>query len=712
MRAFVHITPWLLLTFLLGACSSIDTVRRRLNPEPVLPEGLELVLEGATSFGRDALLLAQEEELSDLRRQGATKAGIDDLAFGIERFYRSRGFPDVRVRYSFESRPPDQRLDGVQRHRARISIEEGRRVEVAALRIEGASQLSRSVLRQRYGSEESLSDEGETRYFVPGDVDRWQSSVERLYLDRGFRGVRVETPTVEFEEGGSKVTISLSVQEGELHRITGAVWNRDSSLSGWAETDPDAWLTRSFQDWRKERFGSEAAIDTIREGFSLRAYLIDALAREGHAEAEVDVIRLDPDSPEVEYLVTAAVGPRIEIASIRIEGLGRTKPSVVRARLEFEEGDVYDADAIRSSFRSLYGSGLFESVELQLESGSGRERTLVVRLVERPQREFFVEPGYGSYEGPRVGFGALNRNLFGTGRSLRGEGTLGFKFQRMTLALSDPDFFSNDLIATSSVFALQREEPSFDIREFGVNLGLSREFSKEVQGSLGYQLRFTDVFDIDVTGPTVAGIQNDFDIASVSAAVTWDRRDSPLVPTSGSRHRATLEFADDALGSELDFLRLNLVHGWYRSLGSGRDRVLAAGLRVGAIQGVGGTRSIPLQERFFNGGENTVRSFKEDALGPKDARGEATGGEAYSAFSIELRERLSGNLWGAAFVDAGHLAADAGDFFRFEDLRSGVGLGVRYNLPIGPLRLDLAANPNARSDEDDLVLHIAVGMAF
>lgn len=712
MKVRASIAPWLVLGLLLCACSSIESVRQRLVPEPKVPQDLEVVVEGASSFDRDALLLAQEDELEDLRRQGSTKAGIDDLAFGIERYYRARGFPDVHVQYEFEELESIEGSKPRPRHRARLTIEEGVRVQVDSIRIQGAQKLSQTILRGRYGSPESTAEDGEARYFVPGDVDRWRSSVERLYLDRGYLGVVVDPPVVEFLDGGAKVRVSLSLEEGDLFRIAGVQWNPDSTHGDWKERDPETWLQERFVAWRLERFGSTPVVDTVRESFALRAFLIDALAQEGHAEAEVAVIRVDPTSPEVVYGVTVQAGPEIEIAAIRIEGLQRTQPSVVQARLEFAEGELYDAEAVRDSFRSLYGSGLFESVELELEPGDSAQRTLVVRLVERPSREYFVEPGYGSYEGPRVGFGALNRNLFGTGRSLRGEGTLGFRFQRLTLGLSDPHFFSNDLIATSSVFALQREEPSFDIREFGANIGVSRAFTKELQGSLGYQLRFTDVFDIDVTGPSVSGIQNDFDIASVSAAATWDRRDSPLVATSGSRHRATLEFADDALGSELDFLRVNLVNSWYRTLGEDRDTVLALGLRAGAIQGLGNTRTIPLQERFFNGGENTVRSFKEDALGPKDSGGEALGGEAYSAFSIELRERLSGNLWGAAFVDAGHLAQDARDFFRFEDLRSGVGLGVRYNLPIGPLRIDLAANPDARSDEDDLVLHIAVGMAF
>jgi translocation and assembly module TamA len=142
---------------------------------------------------------------------------------------------------------------------------------------------------------------------------------------------------------------------------------------------------------------------------------------------------------------------------------------------------------------------------------------------------------------------------------------------------------------------------------------------------------------------------------------------------------------------------------------------------------------VPLAEKFFNGGENTVRSFHESELGPKDASGDPTGGLGFNVLSLELRQRLVGNLFASLFGDLGNIApnrspAERGnrpydsrseilsdtfaDFFK--DFRPAVGVGLQYLTPVGPARVDFAFNPDkdSRRDEDDFVVHLSVGMAF
>ena len=122
--------------------------------------------------------------------------------------------------------------------------------------------------------------------------------------------------------------------------------------------------------------------------------------------------------------------------------------------------------------------------------------------------------------------------------------------------------------------------------------------------------------------------------------------------------------------------------------------------------------TIPLQERFFAGGENSVRSFRESRLGPSDADGEPLGGEAFSTLSLEWRHELGGAFQSALFADAGYVEAQAEDLFALDDVRTGVGVGLRYLLPIGPLRLDAAFNPDRRAGEAEWVVHFAIGMPF
>src|SRR5213079_1585067 len=143
--------------------------------------------------------------------------------------------------------------------------------------------------------------------------------------------------------------------------------------------------------------------------------------------------------------------------------------------------------------------------------------------------------------------------------------------------------------------------------------------------------------------------------------------------------------------------------------------LLEFGARAGLVRPLKESTSditaIPIDERFFNGGSTTVRSFGERDLGPHDHRGHPLGGEFYTIFNVEYTFPLYGELQGAVFVDAGNLLPEA-DNPGLGDMRYGIGAGLRYKLPIGPIRLDYGVNPNPREHEDFGAFHFSFGFAF
>jgi outer membrane protein assembly factor BamA len=275
------------------------------------------------------------------------------------------------------------------------------------------------------------------------------------------------------------------------------------------------------------------------------------------------------------------------------------------------------------------------------------------------------------------------------------------------VSLTDPSFLQSEVSAELSVFGSRREEPSFTRIETGTGLTFSRRFTPIFRSLLGYQYRRSDVSDV---APDAEELDEDVNISSINFAPTWDWRDNLLAPRTGGYTRLTLEWAAAVIGSQLDFVRGGFDQSLFFRLAQGT--VVGLNARAGAIVPTGSTSDIPIQERFFNGGENTVRSFKEDELGPRDADNDPIGGEAWTLASIELRQAIRGSFEGALFYDVGNVTEEAEDFWEFADYRSGVGVGVRYMLPIGPLRLDWAVNPNPRDEEDDWTLHFSVGMSF
>jgi outer membrane protein assembly complex protein YaeT len=451
---------------------------------------------------------------------------------------------------------------------------------------------------------------------------------------------------------------------------------------------------------------------TPRLAWELRARLSEFLARRGHPEGSVEFVQqagTEPGAVVLEFAVQE--GPRVVVGPIRVEGNTRTRAGFIRSRMDLEEGDLYDSEDLRKSFSNLYRTGLFERVQIELQGEPGDEpRALLVRVDEAPTLELFVEPGYGSYEGPRIALGGSERNFLGSGRTLQFESTLSEKAQKGLLSFVDPWFLRNEIVATGSLYAGRREQPSFTNTEYGVALSLARRLTTHLRASLTYRFRLTRLDDVDVVDPDAQEAAEDVDIASLALGASHDTRSDVFVPDDGTLLQTGVEWASTALGSEVDFFKMTYAAATF--LDVWRGAVLAGSVESGWIAPLGATVEIPIQERFFSGGDDSVRSFAEDELGPRDVNGEPLGGEAATTVSVELRQEVVGNLGTALFWDLGNVEPRASDYLDFEGFRYALGSGLRYLLPIGPLRLDAAWNPTARGDEDDWVVHFSVGNAF
>lgn len=678
----------LLTAAALALCACRSTPPATHSGEPA--RELQLEFSGNSNFGDGRLLDVLADELRDAARRGPSKAAVDDCAWTLEEFYRTRGYPDVSVAY--EHLDPDEGA-----FVGKLQITEGRQCIVERITIQGTHfRPAAELLGFFEGERDGLFGSGPL-IFDSAQLTSAAAALESYYFAEGFLTVRVDDPVLTFTEDRSGVSAEVTVFEGPRHHL------REISFSG------DLGLAPATFDTLRESLTDIPY--TPRTPYEIRASLISAYGNSGYPDAEIAyVAEVDAETGDVAVAFTLDCRAQVTVGAVEVSGNDKTRGSFIRSRLSFESGKTYDARELRDSFRELYRTGLFETVDIGLAEADSIERDIHVRLTEAPTIELFVEPGYGSYEGPRLRAGAIDKNLFGMGRLLSLESTVGAIDNRVEVALTDPWLFGETLVGTASVSASEREEPSFTLTEVATNLGASREFGPHWAGSLSYGFRATELADVDVVDSLAVAALENVDISSIALSMGRDSRDNRLVPARGAIGRGTLEWGSTALGSDLDFLRFDLHQAVFFDLAEGR--VLGLSARTGVIVPVASSSVIPLQERYFNGGENSVRSFGESEVGPQDADGHPLGGETFALLSAELRERLAGNLYGAAFVDAGNVAADHADYFDFEDFRSGIGVGLRYMLPIGPLRLDGAINPDPRPQEDDFAIHLSVGMSF
>jgi outer membrane protein assembly factor BamA len=249
---------------------------------------------------------------------------------------------------------------------------------------------------------------------------------------------------------------------------------------------------------------------------------------------------------------------------------------------------------------------------------------------------------------------------------------------------------------------------------------------------------FFSVRHVEVTSASIDPIflgRTSYFVNSLGFSQTLDLRDSPLVSPRGFVFNQTLDLALNAFGSDIELVRGTIRASYYlpfapKALTPGmvEDRngtplqhwfqqsSLAFGARLGiahslTTSGAGEVMAIPIDERFFNGGSATVRSFGERELGPHDSKGNPIGGEFFTVFNAEYTFPIFGELQGALFADAGNLLPNAEDP-GLDDMRYALGVGLRYRLPIGPIRLDYGFNPDRHAGEDFGAFDFSFGFAF
>ena len=679
----------LLAAAAIGGCASPPAAPPG-DPDPQLPA---LRFEGNRAFSETALREAHAEELSRYAARGARRADVDDLAFAVEEYYRERGYHFAAAEYLHTAAGYTIRID------------EGPRVTVADVRIDGAAAFPVERLRALADfPAEGLPGFSE-RLYVAHRVQACADAIAREYVAHGYHEVRVEKPAVELLEGGSRARITITLREGPQYVLERIEFADVPHLA--AET-----IEARIGYLRNAAYAAHARNEIER-------VVEDTYADEGYPDARVTAEEKLADAAEprarvaVTLVLRARPGPRTVVRDIVIRGNTRTAEGLILARMTLAPGDLYCGTAVRRSFRRLFSTGLFSSVDIRLspaaapdEGGGAAQRDLIVEVAEAPTLEYFFELGYGSYDLVRAKAGVRKKNLLGNGLAARAEIMGSVRGAETTLGLTVPWLFRSEWSADLPVTFLYREEPSYTIMEGATRLKLSRELAPDLEGGATYRFSLSRIEKSDAI--ELHDEQSDLRLGAAGPFLSYDSRDDFFTPASGARVRLFGELGAPALGGEIDF--------WHAGVTAAGFLEVLAGTVVGAraqhewIVPFDGTGRIPIQERLFNGGENSVRSFTQSELGPRDSGGTPVGGEVRTTLTLELRQRVYGHLSAAVFGDYGNVAISGAR--PFEGFRTAVGGGLRYNLPIGPLRLDVGVNPRPRADEDAYVIHFAVGMPF
>jgi outer membrane protein insertion porin family len=409
-------------------------------------------------------------------------------------------------------------------------------------------------------------------------------------------------------------------------------------------------------------------------------------------------------------------GNRSYIEKIEIKGNTKTKDRVIRRELAVSPGEVFDMVRVKRSRQRLEGLQFFERVDTRAEPTDVPDRkNLVVAVSERNTGNVALGAGFSSVDSI-LGFVELTQGNFdlfnppyfmGGGQKMRLRAQMGAERQDYELTFIEPWFMGKKLALSVDLYHRElsyvSENDYYDERRTGMRFGLTRALGSDfLIGGVSYTLENIGIFDVPIEAPrSIKEEEGDRLVSKVGLSLAFDTSNSVLLPDRGQRTEVRTELAGGPFGAETDFYKLELTSHWFfRGLYEGHVLELAGG--VGTVERYGDSDTVPLFDRWFLGGINSLRGFRYRDVGPKE-REEPIGGKTYWLGSAEYSVPIIERLRFAVFYDIGMVYEDAFSFQ--EDGQTGVyndnwGVGVRLNIPhLGPLRLDYGIP--IKSDDDN-----------
>jgi outer membrane protein insertion porin family len=695
-------------------------------------------------FSGDPLPKDKIAELVPIEKEGSVDQDLlEDSAHRITDYLNQQGYWKALV-------DPPARRESEGRLALTFSIKRGRlyRVAEGGVQVTGNQFVSIDALRPLL-----KMPAGEP--FVGSRLSAIESAIKQQYRTQGFATAEVASAVNEVGDG--LVQPVITIKEGP-RVVVGAI-----AISGNQSIATDRLMPVITQHTGDPYYGPSIS----RDRDAIFAFYLN----EGYAAAEVSAVPAAPvpaaGGVRADVTFKVVEGPQTIVEHIFITGNLRTDPGIIEHELEIKEGQPLGQAALTESRRRLTALGLFRRIQISAVShGDPALRDIVIAVEEAPQ----TSVGYGGglqvdrvlrsadpdstpferYEfAPRGFFEIGRRNVGGRNRSVNLYSRLslrpnpdpttrrpfGFSEYRVIGTYREPRALQRygELIATAAVE--QGVRTGFNFSRKGFNTEVGHRFRPILRGSLRYSFGTTHIFDLGLPESEQLSVDRAFSqvrLSAFSGALARDTRDDALEPQAGTFLSADATVAARAIGSEVGFTKTFLQGFIYKNLGR-PHLVFAGGARLGladpfprlapATDDNGNptvvlVRDLPASERFFAGGDTTIRGFALDSVGAPETiatNGIPQGGDAEVVLNAELRTPLYGQVGGVFFVDGGNVFERTADL-DLGRLRGSVGFGLRYRSPIGPIRIDIGFKLDRRvigtSLERRYAIHFSIGQAF
>ncbi|MBI4051891.1 MAG: outer membrane protein assembly factor BamA [Elusimicrobia bacterium] len=614
--------------------------------------------------------------------------------------YHDKGFIDAQVEQTVA---PTNKPNQVE---ITFQIVEGPKAKIKEVFLEGVSAFKpKKVIKQMANRPKKV--------FKPKDLEADLKNIEKYYKNRGYADFQILDSSVTFSSDRTDVFVRLKLQEGVQARFGDTFFSGNAVYT--SKELKEAIAYRPGKIFNQEKFDESIAF--VQEKYADKGYL----------KAQVrPQKKLNPETQLTDITFQVLEGNIIIVEHIDVEGNHATKTYVFRREIVQKEGAPFSASKIRKSHERLFNLGFLDDVQMDINNTTDPDKVdLVFDVMEGKPGMLTAGAGFSSLDGLVGTLSLSHLNLLGRAYRTSLQWQFGSRVQDYSISWTTPWLGSHPTSLGLDVFNTRRLRPfssastAFTDKRTGGRIRLGPRFQDDkYQLSIGYA--FQEISVANVEQQFLSSLPEETNTtSSLSLELARDTRDYVWDPTRGTRHSISYELSGGPLLGDVHFFRPGISNSWHiKTFSIGEyPFVLSFSNRFGFVERFGHTQTVPVFERYFMGGPDTIRGYNVTGqIGP------AFGGKVYDVFNVEYkfplaRERRRTIVQGAFFFDMGNswdnlrsTSLKIGS--RERQLKAGAGFGIRFVTPAFPIRLDWGYGFNHKPGEQQAQIYFTLGNIF
>ncbi|MCD6460779.1 outer membrane protein assembly factor BamA [bacterium] len=647
------------------------TLTITLQEKPILTE---IIFVGNKKIKKNALKKAVSSKVGDPADEGKIKQDI----LAITSKYIEKGYPQVEVDYRLDIK------EDTNEAALKIIIDEGRQLKVKKISFEGVKafkpKMLKRIMKTKTESIWPLNVLLKTGILNEEQFAEDLNQLQNFYHYKGYLDAKIKNVKRNVTPEKNKIELIIIIEEGPTYQV-GSIDILGNTLFPTKSLE-ELVISKPNTLYSPEKLTKDT--QAIKKFYMNRGYIEVRI---------INKVLFSPKSEKMDITFSLVEGSLYHVNKINIKGNYKTKDKVIRRELLINPGEIFNGEKIKISQKRLSNLGFFDKIDISIsDADDPAKKNLTFNVNEKKTGSLSFGAGFSSIDS-LVGFAEISQSNFdlfnfknfqGAGQKFRIRFEGGSKRVNFLLSFVEPYFLDKKLMFGFDAFVDKNDyfSDDYDEERVGVNFRLGKSISMFNRGEVILTLENIDIKVDHGASPELQKEKGSYDVAAVSFKFTRDTRDKIVFPSKGGKTVAVLKLS----GGTENYVRFDLTNSLYFAPFSMFPKhILHLKNGLGFTGSFSGGR-VPIFDRMFLGGSNTVRGFEYREISPKDVYDEPLGAKHMSFFSCEYLFPIVERVKGALFIDTGNVADNLSDILF--DSNVGAGFGVRLNLPIGPIKLD------------------------